>query len=159
MALWMRRWAEDQMKQCDEKCFAVLLQWGIYTAKTLFINYIETALYTAVNKGAIKTMRMLVELRPSCLQEQWLVEGAIPEPPAAFSFSSSSYNVLQHRIKECQKFAETLIEARKNPCSLMVLCRAKIIQSLGYKPFTKVPELPLPKAHKDFLMLKDVGLF
>ena len=150
----MRIILEDPMKQCDERCFAVLLQWGIYTARTPVVdNDEEFALYTAANAGAIQTMRMLVELRPSRLQKRWLVEGRIPPPPAGFSFT---FNLLEHNIKACQKFAVTLIEARKNPCLLMILCRAKIIQSLGYKPFAKVPELPLPMALKDFVMLKNI---
>ena len=160
MTSLMRIRAEDPKKQCDERCFAVLLQWGMYTA-TPFIDYNkESALYTAFNGGAIKTMRMLVELRPSCLKERWLVEGDIPQPQVNLNFTYHQYfNFLEHNVKECQKFAVTMIEKRKNPCSLMILCRAKIIQSLGYKPFTKIPELPIPKVHKDFIMLKDVEGF
>ena len=160
MASLMGVKAENPMKQSDERCFAVLLWWGMYTARTPFIDYDEeSALYAAFKGGAIKTMRMLVELRPSNLQERWIVEERIPQPPIDLSFYYKHFDFLEHNIKERVQFEVTMIEKRKNPCSLMILCRAKIIQSLGYKPFTKIPELPLPKALKDFVMLKDFERF
>ena len=147
---YMRIFVYGTEKQSDERCFAVLLRWGIYTASMPSTQ--ESAFLAAAYVGAIKTMRMMVELRPQCLQERWLAKGEIPLPLAGLGLTTN-------HIEECRKFAATLIETRKIPCSLMVLCRTKIIQSLGYKPFTKVPELPLPRAHKDFVMLKNVEGF
>ena len=106
-----------------------------------------SALWTAVCFGALKTVRMMVELKPQCLQEKRFVE----------DFNWTKWRMDHGEAK--YHIIATLIEARKNPFSLMVLCRAKIIQSLRYKPFEKVPKLPLPQVHKDFLMLKNVEGF
>ena len=110
----------------------VLLRWGFFTNESMSSG-VCCLFGVAAACANMTVLKMLVELKPQCLQESW------PYP-----FQKS--------------FSAELIEARKHPARLDILCRSKIIQQLGFKPISKVEKLPLPRILKDFVQLKNSEL-
>ena len=128
-------------------CVKVLLCWGFYsyelsscspvlhdaTAETSSHPPATSVFHAAVAKTApVEILGLLIALKPVCLQEDWLVTGNLP-------VDSDTACMAQ------------IIEARKHPPTLDNLCRANIIQCLGFNPVPKVMQLPLPNVLKDFL--------
>ena len=101
-------------------CVLVLLHWGFFT---------EESVFSAISMGNIPIMKMLVEVKPQCLQESWTYPNFV--------------------------LPAELMEARKHPAPLDMLCRTKIIQQVGFKPTPKVEKLPLPRILKDFVLFKN----
>ena len=122
----------DAICHQTESCAAVLLRWGFY-------NRDDFSFYLAADKGLVSTMKIIAELNPFCLQDDWLVDGEIPA------------SILHHKT-----FTAELNEARKQPPRLDILCRSKIIQQLGYHLFLKAEELPLPRPLREFVQLRNV---
>ena len=108
-------------------CVLVLLHWGFFTTESVLPPF--CMFEPSVSLGNFTIMKMLVEVKPQCLQGNWMTSnlGAPAE----------------------------LIEARKHPVRLDILCRTKIIQQLGFKPTAKVEKLPLPRILKDFVQFRD----
>ena len=79
-------------------------------------------------------MKILIELNPQCLQEEWFVQKQCPQLFYAHP-----------------TFRAWLLEHRKHAPSLMHLCKSKILAQLDtyYKP--KIHQLHLPKALKAYL--------
>ena len=118
----------------------VLLRWGLYTRES-DMKLQPTGFHLAAKYGSIEVMQVMMELKPQCLQERWLVDDDIP---------------VELQINEA--FTAELIAIRQQPSRLDVICRAKITQLLGYSPFTKVLNLPLPHKLKNFIQLKHIGV-
>ena len=125
---------DEAIDHKSESCIAVLLYYGIYTYEGVRFKF-----YLAANRGLLSTMKILKELDPFCLQEEWLVKGKIPR------------SLLQYNT-----FTAELTKARKQPPNLDILCRSKIIQQLGYNPFEKAEQLPLPRPLREFVQLRNV---
>ena len=107
----------------------ILLRWGIFT-HVLVPSHNCGVYKCAAVLGMTTVMKMLVEVKPQCLQESWAYPNRI-------------------------QFPVELIKARKHPVRLDILCRTKIIQQLGFKPISKVETLPLPRILKDFVQFKN----
>ena len=129
-------------------CVKVLLSWGFYTyelsscpsAASVLHDAAErshqpatSVFYAAVDKTApVEILKLLIELKPNCLQEDWMVNGNLP------MYSDTS-------------FTAQITETRKYPPTLDNLCRANVFQHLGINPLPKVMKLPLPSRLKEFL--------
>ena len=93
-----------------------------------------TYLYVAADRGLDELISFLIELNPHMLQEESLVQGGIPT--LYFKF---------------QTFISWLTEYRKQPPSLVKLCRYTIFSQLDSFYMPKIDVLPLPKSLKTFL--------
>ena len=127
-------------------CTNVLLCWGFYTHKSSQEEQCPN-FTCAAQHNDINAMKMMIELKPQCLQENWLVKGHYNFMPL---FCGSAAGA---------SFVAELINARKQAPRLDILCRAKIIQELGLKPLSKVQKLLLPKSLKDFVQFQNVEGF
>ncbi len=134
-----------------ENCAVVLLQWGVYhitpreppadirdIVRRHEGYHTVSVFHTAARTGCVRTMTLLKQLYPQCLQENWLVDNDIP-----------SHRALQNNVAG-------LRQERKHPPPLAILCRSKIFQQLGYNPIPKAAKLPLPNKLIDFVQCKDV---
>ena len=133
-------------------CLDVLLRWGMYTYKhsSVLYNYrdnrsaslrVISLFQMAAEHKNSWVVKRLIQFKPQCLQESWLVDKS--------SNDSQDLSV--------KTFWTEITEKRKHPLMLTILCRAKIIQKLGYKPLEKVQKLPLPNVLKSFLQLKNAN--
>ena len=111
-----------------EESIKVFLRWGFFTNESMSSGVCCVFRVAAASNVAV--LKMLIELKPQCLQES--------------------------RISVHESFRAELIEARKHPIRLDILCRTKIIQQLGFKPISKVETLPLPRILKDFVQFKNL---
>ena len=116
---------------------AEMMRLGIYTCCTSDINNCFTLLHQAAIWGHIKIMELAANFNPQCLQEDWLL-----------------YDIIPPKLAKHKEFVALLRESRKRPCRLDVLCRAKIIKQLGYKPLQKAQEIKLPRILMDFMLMK-----
>ena len=116
-------------------CLSVLLRWGLYTPKQTFFRGL---FHQAAAEGDITSMKMLAEFRPQNLQDRWLVKGYIP---------------IKLRTEQ-KRFLDELLETRKKPQLLRILCRYKISRQLGFNPVNKAEKLPLSENLKQFVQFK-----
>ena len=123
----------------------ILLGWGFFTNDSTSSDTYGVFKHP-IGKGMTTIMKMLVEVNPQCLQESW-------KYPNHEQFAEESWRYLN-----CERFPAELIEARKHPVRLDILCRTKIIQQLGFKPISKVETLPLPRILKNFVQFKNSNL-
>ena len=116
-------------------CLYVLLCWGFYTYQTPArrLEDEHTPFRLAIVNKSARAVMLMARIDPQCLQEHIFVK---------LSASATNY----------MKFGE-LIETRKYPARLDILCRVKILQQLGFSPVHKTEKLPLPRALKNFLKL------
>ena len=125
-----------------KQSLAVLLRWGIFQYKTRgFMEcmfYVTTAATHLGAEGAVMMLWMMV-INPWLLQEQWLVNGNIPQYLAQY-----------------EQFTAVLIRIRKQALRLTLLCRAKIFKQLGYNPMQKAEQLPLPRSLREFVQFRDL---
>ena len=131
----------------SEKCAIIFLKQGVFIQKNETIIRMGFVIvsdvsainasyfYLAADNGLVELMGLLAELNPLMLQEEWLVEESIPK-------------TLRRRKS---KFLYWLLEYRKEPSSLVKLCKSTICAHLGDYYISKVHELPLPKPLKSFL--------
>ena len=130
---WKSRLLRKAVCCGTESCLVVLLCWGIK------IRSRHSTFQMAADRGLVHAMKFMSLVNPWCLQDDWLVDGKI------------TASLSQH-----DTFTVELTEARKHAPRLDILCRAKIIQQMGYNPFAKAEELPLPHALREFVQLKSV---
>ena len=116
-----------------EKCALTLLQFGYNPCESTYMSNVS-CFHKAAENGLVKLMKLLVTLNPYYMQENWLVVKDFPT-----------------QLKQCCAFVSWLVEYRKQPTDLVMLCKATILSQLGpyYKP--QISKLPLPKALKSFL--------
>ena len=84
--------------------------------------------------GFIELMRTLIEVKPQFLQESWLV------------FPRFSIALIRY-----PDFIMWLLEQRRQPPSLIKLCKSTILAQLGTYYKSKIHHLPLPTAMKSYL--------
>ena len=158
--LWTCDYIKDALYVEAFSCVEILLCWGFYKSHKGELLELElqefldepeeleleesSVFECAAVRANVKTMRMIVELNPQCLQEDWLVNGD---------------DFTLNELEECKLFKTQILESRKQPSRLDILCRAIIIQHLGYNPLPEVEKLPLPKFLKNFVQLKHVEGF
>ena len=145
--LWGEYFLETAIIDASEESWPVLLRMGMYTcSRALPIPTIatesESIFKLAAENGNVELMKKLIEFRPHCLQESWLICDNI----------QVQLNVIFD--PESAAFVDELLKARKHPSKLLILCRAKITQQLGYNPVEKVHQLQLPNMLKGFLQFK-----
>ena len=119
-----------------EKYVVEIMRRGFYTAKELKSRMFRncTPFYTAAYCGMVKVMRFLIMYDPQVLQEEWLVQGNIP-------------NGLRKRGRFVLWLKNAEQRYRKNPPSLKQLSKTSIVRHQGL--FWKVASLPLPKATEE----------
>ena len=125
---------------CD--CAIILLKRGLspipngpLVKMPFYIDYIDnsaTYLYVVADRGLVELIGLLVELNPHMLQEETLVQSDI-------------------RIFHLKTSISWLTEYRKQPPSLVKLCRYTILSQLDSYYMPKIDVLPLPKSLKTFL--------
>ena len=113
-----------------QKCAKIILQRGYYPVR----NELDENFCKAAQKRMVKLMRIMINLNPQFMQEEWLVLKCIP--------SKLAKNV---------KFVSWLVECRKQPPNLLQLCRSTILTQLESYYLAKIDALPLPKSLKTFL--------
>ena len=139
---WYGSALHQAIRAHSESCVAVLLRWGVNNVPCKTSIPHDLAAYEldvppcsvfrqAVEYGDVNSVRLLKELYPQCLQEDWFITHQFDE------FGKKSF--------------EQILNGRKNPPWLDVLCRTKIFQQLGYNPITKAETLPLPRKLIDFV--------
>ena len=133
------------MAKKAEKCAAVLLLNGLHSVPYNwspdvfpFIETCNTVFHDAAGSGCWKAVKLLKHMYPYSLQENWLVEGEFKQ------------DLLQ------QDGIRSLMDERKQPPRLDILCRAMIFQQLGYRQLPKAEKLPLPKMLKEYVQFKDI---
>ena len=133
-------WSKDSfhwaLEAQAERCLKVLFSWGVYCFSK-FSDYPFSIFYRAVHSENIQAMKMLSELDPQCLQERWMGQGDFP---SLSRWSSEGLELLAE-----------LTEKRKQPSTLVLLCRTIIIDHLGCRPLLKVQKLPLPRQIKNYI--------
>ena len=92
----------------------------------------------AVTSGMLRLSRLLVDVRPSFLNESWVRQEVLPL-------------ALYHR----PDFTEWLFREAASPRKLKLLCRARILRSVGARPCACVKQLPLPSRLLTFLELSE----
>ena len=121
----------------NEDCAILVLHRGIFPFKdefNLFIPFrIRDERYTsyfhmAASFGLVKLMSSLVEMNPYLLQEEWLVQNQLPA-----------------KIRQHREFVIWLKKHRRQPASLIKLCKSAILAQLGDYYIPRVNALPLPK--------------
>ena len=118
----------------SEECAIFILQQGSYPRSSHDIRSNWSCFRRAADDGLIKLMSFMLELNPRFMQEDWLVNEDFP--------------VRLHRHSD---FVSWLADQRKDPSSLVKLCRSRILAQLDTHYTRKVAELPLPSALKSFL--------
>ena len=129
-----------------EKCAAVLLLNGLHSVPCNnwspdvfpFAETCNTVFHDAACSGCWKAMKLLKHMYPYSLQENWFVEGAFEQ------------DLLQ------QDDIRSLMDERKQPPRLDILCRAMIFQQLGYRQLPTAGKLPLPRKLKEYVQFKDI---
>ena len=135
-------WIEDSFHWALEAqakgCLNVLFSWGVYSfSKSSDYYPFRTVFHMAARSGNIQAVKMLSELDPQCLQERWMVQG--------------DFLSLSRWSSEGLELLADLTERRKQPSTLVLLCRTIIIDCLGCRPLLKVQKLPLPRQIKNYI--------
>ena len=117
----------------SEECAILILQQGHYPRQS---SSDMSLFHKLAMCGLHNLMGFLVELNPQFMQEEWLTQKLLPPQTA------------QH-----VEFASWLNEYRKQPASLIKLCRSSILAQLDTYYMLAIDELPLPKALKALLMV------
>ena len=130
----------------SERCAILLLRQGYYPtlgssrASELescpegTLSYIESCFYMAACRYYCHLIRLMVEINPCLLQEEWLLKQELPVRPGDDFFS-------------------WLLESGKQLPALTKLCRSAILSQMGccYLRQGKIDSLPLPNSLKAFL--------
>ena len=120
----------------SEECAIAVLQHGCYPLPKDTKLYIYNCSFfrKAAECGMIKVMCLLLELDPFYLQEEWLVERDYP-----------------NELSKHPDFISWLEEYRKDPPSLVRMCKSTILAQLDSYYRAKIRYLPLPTTLKTFL--------
>ncbi|KAK7505757.1 hypothetical protein BaRGS_00003028 [Batillaria attramentaria] len=137
------RWGELPIQQAialhSQECAMTLAHWGCSLSETPPSNRGKkrrpfSAFYLAVNERLMSLARLLIDLRPGFLREEWLWQKDWP--------------MALYRRPMVRQW---LIEQASTPRTLKCLCRAAIYKRLGLYAPKKVERLPLPESLKDYL--------
>ena len=134
------------MQYNKEKYADEVMRGGFLPVKELKLRIFRncTPFYMAAYCGIAKVMRLLIMYDPQVLQEEWLVQGNIPD-----GLRKRGQFVLWLKNAE-QRY-------RKNPPSLKQLSKTSILRHQGL--FWKCASLPLPKQLKRYLKYMKSSLF
>ena len=136
--LWSKNSFQWALEARARGCLNVLFSWGVYSFSR-FADYCpsRTVFHMAAHNENIQAMKMLSELDSQCLQERWMIQGDFP---SQLKWSSKGLELVTE-----------LKERRKQPSTLVLLCRFIIIDHLGCRPLHKVHKLPLPRQIKNYI--------
>ncbi|XP_041355028.1 ankyrin repeat and SOCS box protein 2-like [Gigantopelta aegis] len=134
------KWKETPLEQAiniqAEQCAIALIHGGCcldpHRGKRSYF-------YMAVDAKMTHVVKLLAEIKPTYLNEQWI--------------QSRLWPVSIYRRPDICKW---LLKLKNEPNSLMKLCRAKIFFQLGKHPTSKVSLLSLPEKLKEFLQYTDL---
>ena len=118
---------------------AATLHPSMMTSMVFYRSY-TSLFHWVADRGHVKLMNELINLNPFIFQEEWLVQEHFAK-------------TLKENI-DLVWLVSQLVECRKQPPSLIVICKSIILAQLGsfYKP--KITALPLPESLKAFLASK-----
>ena len=122
----------------SEDCAMSLLQRGHNPLQRKCSECVKSCFATAAEGGHIQLMRLMIELNPMFLQEDWLVKNTLPT-----------------KLTQHADFLSWLLQHRSQPPQLIHLCRTVMLVELGQNYLPKIGELPLPKPLKAFLCVVD----
>ena len=115
----------------------VVLQRGYFLFKDesilsppfpLYVEHYASCFHLAPTFGLVRLMSLLVELNPYLLQEEWFIQNHLPV-----------------RVTQHPEFVIWLMKNRRQPASLVKLCKSTILAHLGEYYIPKIDALPLPK--------------
>ena len=118
----------------SEECAIFTLQQGYYARSLADFSSNKSCFHKAADRGLTKLMSFMLELNPCFMQEDWLVNEDFPV-----------------RLHERSDFVSWLADQRKDPSSLVKLCRSRLLAQLDTYYTRKVAELLLPNSLKTFL--------
>ena len=126
------------IQQSNEECALLLSQHGFYPEENeaKVFKPFSSCFHKAAHHGLTKLMSHLVELNTQYLQEEWLIQKDFPGT-----------------MKQKLNFISWLVEYRKQPSSLQILCKSAVLSQTGMHYILKVDKLPLPNALKRFLQV------
>ncbi|KAK7114601.1 putative ankyrin repeat protein RF_0381 [Littorina saxatilis] len=137
------RWGEMPIQQAialhSQECAMTLAYWGCDLTQPAALKNSKkrkpfSAFYLAVNERLMSLARLLIDLHPWFLREEWLWEKDWP--------------VSLYRRPLVRRW---LKEQASTPRSLKSLCRSRIFRCLGLYAPHKAEQLPLPESLKRYL--------
>lgn len=132
---WGETPLEMAIKNHSELCaFALLYEGCILDVDPEKPSYF----LQAISEGLVNLVKMLIEMRPRYLTEEWLRQRYIPLA-----------------LYKMPNVYEALFDMSSSPRPLSRICRSVIYGSLNRFPQTKVEELLLPKKLKKFVLFKN----
>lgn len=138
------KWGELPIQQAialqSQECAMTLAHWGCSLTEVLPSTRSKkkkcpfSAFFLAINERLMSLARLLIDLRPAFLREEWLWQKEWPV---------SLYRRPMVR--------DWLLEQAATPRTLKCLCRAAIYRRLGLDAPTKLDKLPLPPPLKQYM--------
>lgn len=135
------RWGETPLEHAmrvhSEKCAISLVHWGCGLKNRAGE---PSFFFQAMSEGMVRLAKLMLEVRSMFSQEDWIRTEKWPL-------------ALYHKPEVCQ----WLTKKAKKPSRLKVLCREKVLRSLGQRPHQKIESLGLPFHIERYLDLKRQG--
>ena len=145
----------DAIEAKAEDCCVALLEWG-FNVKANDFPYFRVA----VGKGMNELVRVLIQLNPQFLQENWLIRGWVSDDSDSDDSYSDDSDSEDSYVYDSNYLLHKLQKERKQPTSLQGLCKATVLQNLISNSHqetisARINSLELlPTLLKQFLMLK-----
>lgn len=114
-----------------ENCLLALLSQAFHPVQQ---SRYSSFFYRAASQGLVNVMNVVMESNPYVLQDDWLVQSHIP-----------------NALRKHGEYVNFLLNCRRNPSTLLQLCRYTILAKLDSHVETTVDELPLPDTLKNCL--------
>lgn len=125
------QWNETPLQMClnleEESCAMTLVRYG---------SKLNFTLYEVAEKGLFILFRLLLDIKPSYQNEDWLREKKLKWPIA---------------LRRRQAVQDFINEVSNNPRPLKILVRSKIFKKLGRFAYVKIDRLPIDNQYKEYL--------
>ena len=133
------KWGETLLDHAisihSEKCALTLVHWGCSLVKS---KNQPSYFNMAACEGLSSLVKLLVYIKPTFLNEDWLQKRRFPLA-----------------LYKKPELSDWLCEMTTAPQTLFYLCRSKIFRYLGKYPGSKVKQLPVPEKIQTFLKYEE----
>ena len=141
---WKELPLEMAIRVHSEECAMTLVHWGCDIRRNpkrlpklhipAWLKAKESFFKMAADEGLTNLMKLMIELNPQFLQEDWMVANKAPLA-----------------LYTKPEFFTWLFEMRKNPPRLTQICKAWIFYHVGSYPSHRIKKLPVPEKLKSSL--------